>query len=127
MKNDPILIEYFKQQVQGDNDPIAKFCLTELQNPQVDVALTVLNEILADLCTVFQQSGISTIEAVQFAKAKICKLKSQYLEGNEVYWSDDVKKLLSTAGYEGTNTAVILRFIERVCLHMQERFLHDEF
>jgi Domain of unknown function (DUF4371) len=129
MKNYNILIEYFEKQIEGENDPIAKYCLKELKNPQVHVALTVLNEVLAelaDLCTVFQRSCISTIEAVQFAKAKISKLKSQYLELNEVHWSDAVKILLSTDGYEETETAAILRFIERVCLHLQERFPDDE-
>ena len=127
MKNYTILIEYFQKQVEEDNDPNANYCLKELQNPQVHVALTVLNEVLAelaDLCTVFQKSCISTVEVVQFAKAKF--LNSQYLEGNEVHWSDAVKMLLSTTGYEDTDTAAILRFIERVCLHLQERFSDGE-
>lgn len=129
MKNYKILIDYFAKQVEEDNDPIAEYCLKALQNPQVHVALTVLNDILAelaDLCTVFQRSCISTIEAVQFAKAKISKIKSQYLEGKEVNWSDAVRTLLSTTGYEDTDTAAILRFIERICLHLQERFPDDE-
>ena len=61
MKNYTILIEYFQKQVEEDNDPIANYCLKELQNPQVHVALTVLNEVLAelaDLYTVFQRSCI---------------------------------------------------------------------
>lgn len=129
MKNYIILIEYFEKQVKEDNDPIAKYCLQELRNPQVHVALTVLSDVLAelaDLCTVFQRSLISTIEAVQFAKAKISKLKSQYLEGNDVHWSDAVKTLMSATGYEDTDTAAILRFIERVCLHLEERFPEGE-
>ena len=114
MKNNTILIEYFQKQTEEDNDTIANYCLKELQNPQVHVALTVLNEVLAelaDLCTVFQRCCISTIEALQFAKAKISKLKSQYLEGNEVDWSDSVcccqQLVLQT-------TAAILMFIQPV-------------
>ena len=37
-----------------------------------------------------------------------------------------MKTLLSTTGYADADTASILRFIERVCLHLQERFPDDE-
>ena len=99
------------------------------QKPQVHVALIILNEVLAELselCNVFQRSCISTIEAVQYAKAKISKLKSQYLEGNKVFWSDAVMTLLSTPGYENTDLNAMLRFIERLCQHLQERLPVDE-
>ena len=49
MKNYSVLIDYFAKQVEEDNDPIAKYCLKELQNPQIHVALAVLNGVLAEL------------------------------------------------------------------------------
>ena len=57
VQNYDILIEYFAEQVDTDNDPIAKHCLTKLRDPQIHVAILVLNEVLeelAELCCIFQ-------------------------------------------------------------------------
>ena len=112
--------------VDEDNDPISKYCLGKLTDPLVHVAVMVLNDILselAELCCVFQRSCITTIEAVQFAKAKINKLKAQYL-GDTIHWGAEVAQLLST--YPDVDTAAVLRFIQRACNHLQDRFPDGE-
>ena len=43
--------------VDEDNDPISKYCLGKVTDPQVHVAVMVLNDILtelAELCCIFQ-------------------------------------------------------------------------
>src|ERR1051325_1447416 len=93
-----ILIDYCKEMVDEDNDPISKYCLGKLTDPEVYVAVMVLNDILselAELYCIFQQSCITTIEAVQFGKTKINKFKAQYLE-DKIHWGAEVAQLLST-------------------------------
>jgi hypothetical protein len=127
-RNYMMLIDYFTKQVDEDNDPIAKHCLKKLKDPQVHVAVMVLNNVLAELaelCCVFQRSCITTLEAVQFAKAKISKLKLQYL-AQKLNWSDEVVELLSKDQFVDVDTAAILTFIQRVCIHLQERFPEGE-
>jgi hypothetical protein len=61
-----------------------------LTKPQIRVVLTVLNDLLGELismCKYVHRSCLTTVEAMQFAKAKINKLRAQYL-GERVYWSD---------------------------------------
>lgn len=126
MRNYNVLEEYCQQQVSENNDPINKYCLKRLRNPQYHVALTVLNDVLgqlADLCKVFQRSCLSPVEAHQLVKAKIAKLRSQYL-GECVHWSDDTKDLLTK--YEEVDTVSVIRFIGRVCNHLDCRFPDDE-
>uniref|UniRef100_A0A8C5P6F9 Uncharacterized protein n=1 Tax=Leptobrachium leishanense TaxID=445787 RepID=A0A8C5P6F9_9ANUR len=126
MRNYTVLEEYCGQQVSENNDPINKYCLKRLRNPQYHVALTVLHDVLgqlADLSKVFQRSCLSPVEAHQLVKAKIAKLRSQYL-GECVHWSDDAKDLLTK--YEEVDTASVIRFIERVCDHLDRRFPDDE-
>ena len=87
MRNYNVLIDYCTEQMNDRNDPINKYCLKKLKNPQYKVALTVLNDglgELASMCKYFQRNTLTTIEAFQFAKAKISKLRSQYL-GETVY------------------------------------------
>lgn len=128
VRNYNMLIEYYQKQIDEDGDPIAKFCVKKLKDPQVHVAVLVLNDVLtelSELCCNFQRSCITTIEAVQLAKAKINKLRSQYLN-ETVNWSSEVSDLLSLDRYADADTASILRFIERVCDHLQERFPEGE-
>jgi hypothetical protein len=47
------------------------------------------------LCKFLQKSCLNITETLQYAKAKINTLRSQYL-GHPVYWSDKVKDLLSS-------------------------------
>ena len=127
MRNYDVLIDYCKEQVNATNDPICKYCLKTLSNPQYRVALTILDDVLeelASLCKFFQKSCLTTIEAMQFAKAKISKLRAQYL-GEEAFWSEKVNKCLVLVDTD-VDKAAILRFIERLCDHLDKRFPEDE-
>ena len=109
------------------NDPIKKYCLKTLLNTQFRLTLTVLNNVmgeLASICKYFQRIGLTTIEAFQFAKAKICKIRSQYL-GETAHWSDVVKNVLNSIECDVDKT-VILRFVELLCNHLEKRFPDDE-
>ena len=119
MRNYNVLIDYSTEQVNDRNDPINKYCLKKLKNPQYKIALTVLNDILGELVSMskyFQRSTLTTIEAFQFATAKINKLLSQYL-GETVYWSDAVKDVLNSVKSD-VGTAAVLRFVELLCHHL---------
>ena len=114
LRNYDVLVQYCTDQVNETNDPVSKYCLQKLTDPQYRVALTALNDVLGELvslCKFFQRSCLTTIDALQFAKAKICKLRAQYL-GETPHWSNEVQAVLSSVGQ--TDTAAILRFIERV-------------
>ena len=124
IRNYDALIEYCTEKVEHFNDPINKYCL----NPQYRVAIAILNEVLGDLAALtnlFQRSGLTSLEALQFAKATINKLKSQYLS-NVVYWSDNIKKVLALLNTDVDTTAII-RFIELLCKHLESRFPEEEF
>ena len=127
VRNYNALIEYCTEQENVCNDPINKYCLQSLQNPQFRLTLTVLNDVLGELasiCKYFQRSSLTTIEAFQFVKAKICKMRSQYLE-ETIHWSDAVKKVLCSIDCD-VDKAVILRFIELLCNHLEKRFPDSE-
>uniref|UniRef100_H3ACD3 Uncharacterized protein n=1 Tax=Latimeria chalumnae TaxID=7897 RepID=H3ACD3_LATCH len=114
MRNYKVLAEYCTEQVNGSSDPIHKYCLKKLKDPQYHIALAtndVLGE-LAELCS-FQRSSLTTIEAHQLAKAKISKLYAQYLSE-----SDEVNTLFAA---ETVDTALIMRF-----LNGSSRFPEDE-
>ena len=96
VRNYNVLIEYCTEQVNTCNDPINQYCLKRLLNRQFRLTLTVLNDVmgeLASICKYFQRSGLTTIEVFQYVKAKICKIRPQYL-GETAHWSDAVKKFL---------------------------------
>lgn len=91
------------------------------------MALTVLTDVLGELasiCKYFQRSILTTIEAFQFVKAKICKIRSQYL-GETVHWSDAVKEILNSIDRD-VDKAEILIFVELLCNHLENRFPDDE-
>ena len=116
MQNYNVLIKYCTEQVNTCNDPINKYCLKRLLNPQFRLTLTVLNDVMGELtsiCKYFQRSGLTTIEAFQYVKAKICKIRSQYL-GETVHWSDAVKNVLNSIECDVDKT-VIFRFVELLC------------
>lgn len=84
--------------------------------------MVILNDVLgelADLCKILQRSLLTPIEAFQFTKAKINKLRSQYL-GDTVHYSNEVEEILALYD-SGVNTTSILRFIQQVCDHMDQR------
>jgi len=85
------LIQQRKEEVTETNDPVSKIPCTETYRLQVRVALTALNDVLgelASLCKFFQRSCLMTIDALQFAKGRICKLQAQYL-GETPHWSSE--------------------------------------
>lgn len=61
-----------------------------------------------------------------FARAKIEKLRSQYLKEKDVQWSDRVKEAMGTSSADGRNTGEITLFISKLCDHMDARFPEDE-
>ena len=113
VRNYNLLIEYCTEQVNTCNHPINKYCLKRLLNPHFRLTLTVLNDVvgeLASICKYFQRSRLTTIEAFQYVKAKICKIRSQYL-GETAHWSDAVKNVPNSIECDVDKT-VILRFVE---------------
>ena len=125
-RNYNVSIEYCTEQANTCNDPINKYCLKRLLNPQFRLTLTVLNVLgeLALISKYFQRSGLTTIEAFQFAKAKIRKIRSQYL-GETAQWSDAVKNVLNSIECDVDNI-VILKFVELLCNHLEKRFPDDD-
>lgn len=127
MRNYDLLIEYCRKQVEEDNDPIHKYIVDRLTKPEYRVAITILNEVLselAELCRLLQRSNLTTIEAFQFTKAKIMKLRTQYF-GETIHFSEEVANLISSFSSPVDTTAVV-RFIERVCDHFSGRFPDNE-
>lgn len=61
-----------------------------------------------------------------FARAKIEKLRSQYLKEKDVQWSDRVKEAMGTSSADCRNTGEITLFISKLCDHMNARFPEDE-
>uniref|UniRef100_A0A0E9P945 Uncharacterized protein n=1 Tax=Anguilla anguilla TaxID=7936 RepID=A0A0E9P945_ANGAN len=53
-----------------------------------------------------------------FARAKIEKLRSQYLKEKDVQWSDRVKEAMGTSSADGRNTGEITLFISKLCDHI---------
>ena len=122
LRNVQVLTEYCKEQVRLYNDPVNKYCLKKLRDPQFRTVLSVIDEVvgeLAELSKLLQRKNLTTIEAYQFVKGRINKLRGQYL-GENVHWSAEVAKMLS--GCKDVNMSLILKFIECLCLHMDSRF-----
>ena len=62
-----------------------------------------------------------------FARAKIEKLRSQYLnDEKDVQWSDRVKEVMRTSSADARNTAEITLLIRKLCDHLDARFPEDE-
>ncbi|XP_060111233.1 uncharacterized protein LOC132583632 [Heteronotia binoei] len=127
IKNYDILIEYCKEQVEENNDPVSQYCLERLNNPQYKVALLILSDVLGDLAElwkILQKSSLTTMEAFQFTKAKIRKIRSQYLR-DKVHFSETVQDLISSCS-STVNIDAVLRFIRQTCDHMDKRFPENE-
>uniref|UniRef100_H3A7I1 HAT C-terminal dimerisation domain-containing protein n=1 Tax=Latimeria chalumnae TaxID=7897 RepID=H3A7I1_LATCH len=110
-----VLVDYCIMEVNENNYPVAKNCLKKLTDPQYHIALTVLDDMLSELCQTFQRSCLTTIEAYRYAKAKIAKFRSQYLR-EKVHWSE---KTVDTRG-------VLHFFISELCEHLDCRFPENE-
>jgi len=64
------------------------------------------------------------VEAFQFAKAKIKKLRSQYL-GEKPHYTENASHLLSSFQHP-VNTKSIIKFIQQTCEHLDHRFPDEE-
>ncbi|XP_078483234.1 E3 SUMO-protein ligase KIAA1586-like [Ciona intestinalis] len=130
MQNYEALIFYFENEVSENNDPISKYCLKRLTDKTNRVNVAVLHDVLYDLSELtksFQKTTLTTLEAVDLARAKIEKLKNQYL-GEEIYWGRKVQDLISElfGKDEKFNSQSIIQFITLLCEHMCKRFPKQE-
>ena len=126
VRNYDVLLEYCKE--QGTRDPVAVFCIAKLESMQIKAALFVLNDILtelADLSRTFQKSDITPMEAQAVAYSKIAKLQAQYL-GEHKHWSATVQDLINKSTLTMEEMAPVVRFIERLCTHLKDRFPDDD-
>lgn len=82
-------------------DPVANYCYKKLSDSKFKVTLTALGDVLgklAQLCLSFQRHNLTVMEGHCFARAKIEKLRSQYLKDEkDVQWSDHVKEVMRTS------------------------------
>ena len=103
------------------------FCVAKLESMQIKAALFVLNDILtelSDLSRTFQKSDITPMEAQAVACSKIAKLQAQYF-GEQKHWSVTVQNLNNKSALTMDKMAPVVRFIERLCTHLKDRFPED--
>ncbi|KAK0041995.1 E3 SUMO-protein ligase [Biomphalaria pfeifferi] len=127
VKNYDVFLQYCQEKVEEDNDPVHRYCLEKLSKPELHVAIGILNDVLAELAEltkILQRSVLLTVEAFQFAKAKIKKLRSQYLRENKHFLEET--SILISSFMVPVNTTSIIKFIQQVCDHMDSRFPDDE-
>lgn len=106
-RNYSVLTDYCRQVVNENNDPVNRYCLKRLNDPQYHNAIAVLNDVLCELANLskaLQKSCLTMVEAHQLVKARIAKLRSKYL-GSSICWTDDVRELLLS--HSDVNTAAI--------------------
>ncbi|XP_069068967.1 E3 SUMO-protein ligase KIAA1586-like [Pleurodeles waltl] len=129
LHNYEVALKYFDHERVEENDPIAKYCYKKLSDSNNHISFAALNDILgelASLCKLFQKSSLTTIEAVQYARAKITQIKEQYL-GDTVFWSDTVRDLMALCREDQEyDSEQMLSFIKLLCEHMERRFPEDE-
>ena len=129
LRNYTVLEEYCKREFTDNRDPVAKYCYKKLSDSKFKVTVTALGDVLgelAQLCLSFQRRNLTVMEGHCFARAKIEKLRSQYLKEKDVQWSDRVKEAMGTSSADGRNTGEITLFISKLCDHMDARFPEDE-
>ena len=125
VRNYDVLLDYCKE--QGTHDTAAVFCVAKLELTQIKAALFVLNHILtelSDLSRIFQKSDIIPMEAQAVARSKIAKLQAQYLS-EQTHWSATVQNLNNESALTMDEMAPVVRFIERLCTHLKDRFPED--
>ncbi|XP_074838945.1 uncharacterized protein LOC142005156 [Carettochelys insculpta] len=129
VRNYESVLRHFERDRSENNDPIAEYCLAKLSDPNYRLTLTVLNDVLHDLAELtkcFQKSSLTTLEAVQLARARICKMRRQYL-GDTVLWSNSVRNLMASQPRdEPFRGEAILCFISLLCDHLSKRFPEKE-
>lgn len=64
---------------------------------------------------------MTTIETFQFAMVKICKKNKYQYIGETVHQYDALKKVVNWIDCDVNKTA-ILRFIELLCIYLEDRF-----
>ena len=87
--------------------------------------MIVFDDVVRELAELNKllQRNLTPIEAFQFVKARISKLRLQYL-GDIAHWSDEVCEFMQSN--PDIDMAPILRFVERLCLHLDSRFPDNE-
>ncbi|CAM2113561.1 unnamed protein product [Caretta caretta] len=129
MSNYETLLRYFEYQISENNDPIAKYCLNKLSDTNYHITLTALNDVLYELAKLtkcFQKNSLTTVEAVQLARAQIRKMRGQCLK-ETVSWSNTMKNLIASSTRDKQFSGEsILRFISLLCDHLNQRFPENE-
>lgn len=130
LRNYTVLEEYCKRESSDNRDPVANYCYKKLTDSKFKFTLTALGDVLgelAHLCLSFQKRNLTVMEGHCFARAKIEKLRSQYLTGEKVIkWSDRVKEAMRALSADGRDTGEIICFIRNLCDHLDARFPEDE-
>ena len=130
LRNYTVLEEYCKRESCDNRDPVAIYCYKKLRDSKFKVTLTALGDVLgelAQLCLSFQRRNLTVMEGHCFTRAKIEKLRSQYLnDEKDVQWSDRVKEVMRTSSADARNTAEITLFIRKLCDPLDARFPEDE-
>ena len=126
LRNYTVLEEYCKTAYSDDGDPVAKYCYKKLSDPKYKVTLTALGDVLselAQLCLSLQKRNLTVMEGHCLARAKIEKLRLQYLNNaGEPQWSDRVKEVMRASTAVGDITRDIIQFIHSLCDHLDARF-----
>ncbi|CAL9687294.1 unnamed protein product [Knipowitschia caucasica] len=129
LRNYTVLQEFYKRELTENRDPVAKYCYKKLSDSKFNVTVTALGDVLgelAQLCLTLQRRNLTVMEGHCFARAKIEKLRSQYLREKDVQWSDRVKEAMATSTAYDRNTGEITLFISKLCDHMDARFPEGE-
>ena len=127
LRNYTVLKEYCRAQASDNGDPVAKYCYKKLSDPKYKVTLTALGDVLrelANLCLSLQRRNLTVMEGHCYARAKIEKLRAQYLE-NTPQWSDCVMEVIRASEADGDITKDITQFISKLCDHLDARFPVD--
>ncbi|XP_069066113.1 E3 SUMO-protein ligase KIAA1586-like [Pleurodeles waltl] len=129
LRNYEVALKYFDHERVEENDPIAKYCYKKLSDANYHISFAALNDILgelAPLCKLCQKSSLTTVEAVQYARAKISQIKEQYL-GDTVFWSNTVRDLMALYREDQEyDSEPMLSFIKLLREHMERRIPEDE-
>ncbi|KAM3598140.1 uncharacterized protein V6R79_014099 [Siganus canaliculatus] len=95
LRNYTVLTEFCKREFTDNRDPVEKYCYKKLSDSNFKVTVTALGDVLgelAQLCLTLQRRNLTVMEGHCFARAKIEKLRSQYLKEKDVQWSDRVDR-----------------------------------
>ena len=124
IRNYDKLLDYCKE--QGTRDPVAVFWVAKLELMQIKAALFVLNDILTKVSDLlrFLKSDITPMKAQPVVHSKIVKLQAHYL-GEQKHWSATVQNLNNKSPLTMDKMAPVVRFIEALGTHLEDRFPED--